>query len=70
MTDGFIDLVDPVTTDTRERIRGLGQPVVSIHLPTHRDLPDVKHDALQLRALVEDANHAPDRAGPVRVRGG
>ena len=55
VTDGFIDLVDPVTTDTLDPIRGLGQPVVSIHLPTHRDPPDVKHDALQLRALVEEA---------------
>ncbi len=54
----FADVVDPVTMATIRQLCEAGGPHVSIYLPTHRDLPDLTHDALVLRGLLERAEAA------------
>lgn len=51
----FVDLVDDVTEATLRSLLTLTPPVVSIHLPTHRAHPNLTHDALVLRGLVDSA---------------
>ncbi len=58
-----IDLVDEVTPETLRHLTDLGSPCVSLLLPTRRDNPDRRHDALLLRSLIEDA------AEQLRARG-
>lgn len=54
-SDGHSDLVDEVTIQTMTQLAALRDPCVTLLMPTHRDNPDLRHDALQLRALAEEA---------------
>lgn len=53
-TDGFTDIVDPVTPDTLKQLAGMSAPVVSLLMPTRRESTD-GHDALLLRNLADEA---------------
>ncbi len=54
-TDGFTDLVDVVSVDVLRELCTMASPCVSVYLPTHRDRPDLSHDALVLRGLLGQA---------------
>ncbi len=54
----FADVVDAVTMATIRQLCEADGPYVSIYLPTHPDLPDLTHDALVLRGLLERAEAA------------
>ncbi len=53
--DDFRDLVDPLTLDGLRDLCALSSPCVAAYLPTHRDRPDLSHDALLLRGLLDQA---------------
>lgn len=52
---GHSDLVDEVTVETLRELTALADPCVTLLMPTHRDNPDLRHDALQLRTLADEA---------------
>ncbi len=55
-TPGYADdLIDELTLATVRSLCLTDGPWASIYLPTHRDRPDLRHDALLLRGLVESA---------------
>jgi len=53
-----VDLIDVISMDTLRDLAAQPGPHVSLYLPTHRDLPDLRHDALAFRACVEEARAA------------
>ncbi len=61
--EGFADLVDEVTPEILRELTELKDPCVSLLLPTDRANRNLRHDALQLRSLAEQA------AAQLRERG-
>nr|NLD41156.1 hypothetical protein [Actinomycetales bacterium] len=60
---GFTDIVDPVTIETLKELAALTPPVVSLLMPTSREVPDTDHDSLLFRSLADEA------AGQLQERG-
>ena len=48
----FTDIIDAVTPATLRELAELQGPVVSILMPTRRDMTDTSHDSLLLRNLA------------------
>lgn len=51
----FTDIIDAVTPATLRELAELQGPVVSILMPTRRDMTDTSHDSLLLRNLADEA---------------